>query len=248
MSEYTIEHILPQNPNLSKAWKEALGPAWERVQQQWLHTLGNLTLTGYNAEYSDRVFEEKRDMAGGFKESPLRLNAGLGQLEGWNEAAIQERAGRLADQALAVWVAPKLEANVLATYQPAKVETPGAYSIADHPSLLAPGLREVFEAFRREVLALDPCVSEEFLKSYVAYKAETNFVDVVAQAKRLRLSLNLPFGEIDDPKGLCKDVTTVGHYGNGDVIVNLKSLDELPYVLGLVRQSYEHQMGDGSQL
>ena len=64
------------------------------VQQTWLHTLGNLTLTGYNSEYSDRPFSEKRDMTGGFKESPLRLNAGLGQLERWDEEAIKSgRAG-----------------------------------------------------------------------------------------------------------------------------------------------------------
>ncbi len=63
----------------------------------------------------------------------------------------------------------------------------GGYTIEDHPHLLGPALREVFEAFRKEVLALDPCVTEEFLKLYVAYKAETNFVDVVPQAKRLHL-------------------------------------------------------------
>ena len=68
----------------------------------------------------------------------------------------------------------------------------------------------MFEAFRKEVLALDPCVTEEFLKLYVAYKAETNFVDVVPQLKRLRLSLNIEFSEIHDPKGLCKDVTGLG--------------------------------------
>jgi uncharacterized protein with ParB-like and HNH nuclease domain/predicted transport protein len=247
VAEYTIEHILPQNPNLSAPWKQALGLEWERVQQQWLHTLGNLTLTGYNTEYSDRSFAEKRDMMGGFKQSPLKLNAGLGQLEVWNEAAIQERAGRLADQALAVWVAPKLDAQTLAAYQPTKVEAAGGYTIDDHPYLLAPGLRDVFEAFRKEVLALDPCVSEEFLKLYVAYKAETNFVDVVPQAKRLRLSINMTFAEINDPKGLCKDVTSLGRWGNGDVEMGLKSLDELPYVMGLVRQSYERQMGDGGQ-
>ena len=50
--------------------------------------------------------------------SPLKLNAGLGQLDAWDEAAIQERAGRLADQALAVWTAPKLDGTALATYQP----------------------------------------------------------------------------------------------------------------------------------
>ena len=244
VDEYTIEHILPQNPSLSPAWKQALGPEWERVQQQWLHTLGNLTLTGYNAEYSDRTFLEKRDMPGGFKQSPLKLNAGLGQLEAWNEAAIQERAGRLADQALVVWVAPSLSPETLATYQ-AKPEPSGVYTIDDHPYLLAPGVREVFEAFRREVLALDPCVSEEFLKVYVAYKAETNFVDAVPQAKRLRLSINMPFAEISDPKGLCKYI--IGRWGNRDVEVGLKSLEELPYIMGLVRQSFERQMGDGGQ-
>ena len=89
VDEYTIEHILPQNPDLPAAWRQALGAEWQRVQQQWLHTLGNLTLTGYNAEYSDRPFAEKRDMAGGFKQSPLKLNAGIGQLDAWNETTIQ---------------------------------------------------------------------------------------------------------------------------------------------------------------
>ena len=104
-------------------------------------------------------------------------------------------------------------------------------------------MRELFEAFRKEVLALDPCVTEEFLKLYVAYKAETNFVDVVPQAKRLRLSLNTAFHEIEDPKGLCKDVTGLGRWGNGDVEVGLASTYELPYVMGLVRQAFEKQMG-----
>jgi len=74
-------------------------------------------------------------------------------------------------------------------------------------------MRQVFEAFRKEVLALAPCVTEEFLKLYVAYKAETNFVDVVPQTRRLRLSLNLAFPEINDTKGLCKDVTSLGAGG-----------------------------------
>jgi len=251
VAEYTIEHILPQNPNLSAAWKQALGAEWERVQKQWLHTLGNLTLTAYNTNYSDRSFAEKRDMPDapekGLKVSPLKLNAGLGQLDAWDEAAIRARAGRLADQALAVWVAPTLDAQTLAAYQPTKVPAAGGYTIDDHPHLLSAGMREVFEAFRKEVLALDPCVSEAFMKLYVAYKAETNFVDVVPQAKRLILSLNMTSAEINDQKGLCRDVTGLGRWGNGDVEVSLKSLDELPYVMGLVRQSYERQMGDGGQ-
>jgi predicted transport protein len=247
VDEYTIEHILPQNENLSAAWKTELGPEWERVQQTWLHTIGNLTLTGYNSEYSDRSFAEKRDMEKGFKASPLKLNAGLGQLDHWNEDAIKARAGRLADMALDVWAAPKLATDVLAAYRPTAARAT-SYSIEDHPYLLTPKLQEVFQAFRNEVLALDPCVTEEFLKLYVAYKAETNFVDVVPQTKRLRLSLNMAFPEISDPKGICKDVTGIGRWGNGDVEVGLTTLDELPYVMGLVRQSFERQMGNGGDV
>ena len=245
VDEYTIEHILPQNENLSATWRETLGPEWQRVQETWLHTLGNLTLTGYNSEYSDRPFGEKRDMQGGFKESPLRLNEGLGALDTWNETTIQIRAKRLAEQAVQVWAPPVLSSEVLEAYRP-KVERHAGYTLDDHLYLAENSpMRQLFETFRKEVLALNPCVSEEMLKLYVAYKAETNFVDVVAQKSRLRLSLNLHFHELHDPKGLAKDVTNLGRWGNGDVEAALSTPDELPYVMGLVRQAFERQMGNG---
>ena len=81
------------------------------------------------------------------------------------------------------------------------------------------------------------------MKLYVAYKAETNFVDIVPQAKRLRLSLNVTFAEINDPKGLCKDVSALGRWGNGDVEVGLSKIEEIPYVMSLVRQAFEKQIG-----
>lgn len=245
VEEYTIEHILPQNENLSTEWREALGPEWQLVRDTWLHTLGNLTLTGYNAEYSDRPFASKRDMKGGFRESPLRLNEGLAGLDNWNETTIQSRAKRLAEQAAKVWVSPSLPMEVLATYR-SKSERSGGYTVEDHPRLAEGGaMQSLFKAFRREALALDPSVTEEFLKLYVAYKAETNFVDVVPQKSRLRLSLNLHFHELHDPRGLAKDVTALGRWGNGDVEVGLSKPEELPYVLGLVRQAFEKQMGNG---
>ena len=243
VDEYTIEHILPQNENLSMKWREALGPEWQRIQEKWLHTLGNLTLTGYNAEYSDRPFVEKRDMTGGFKQSPLRLNEGLGALETWDETTIQERAVRLATLATEVWAAPLLPLEVLETYRP-KAERAAGYTIDDHPNLANDSrMRSLFEAFRKEVIGLDPCVTEEFLKYYVAFKAETNFVDVYPQASQLRLTINMQFHEIDDPRHLCRDIT--GHRLNGDVALTLKKLEELPYIMGLVRRAFEKQMGNG---
>ena len=104
-------------------------------------------------------------------------------------------------------------------------------------------MKPVFEALRKAVQALNPNVTEEFLKLYVAYKAETNFVDVVPQAKRLLLVLNIGIAELDDPRGLCRDISNIGRWGNGDVEVGLSSLDELPYVMGLIRQALDRQMG-----
>ena len=231
--------------SLSPRWREALGNDWHRVQETWLHTLGDLTLSGYNPEYSDRPFAEKRDMKGGFKESPLRLNEGLGALDTWDEGAIQARARRLAEQAAKVWATPALPAELLATYRPGAQRRAG-YSLDDHPQLgEGSAMRPLFQALRKEVLALDPCVSEEVLELYVAYKAETHFVGVIPQKSRLRLTLNLHFHELHDPRGLARDVTHLGRWGNGDVEVALSRPEELPYAMGLVRQAFEKQMGNG---
>ena len=246
VDEYTIEHIMPQNENLSAEWQESLGSGWEEIHKTRLHTLGNLTLTGYNSEYSDRPFFDKRDMQGGFRESPLRLNEGLAQVETWNEVAIDRRAERLARVATSVWVAPMLAADTLEAYRPAKDRSASTYSLDDHDYLaIGSPMRDLFDVLRKELLALDPCVTEEFLKLYVAYKAETNFVDVVPQVSRLRLTLNMKFHELHDPRGLAKDVTNLGRWGNGDVEFGLSSSEDLPYALGLVRQAFEKQMGNG---
>ncbi len=242
VDNYTIEHILPQNEKLSSAWQDALGSDWQSIQTTWLHTLGNLTLTGYNTEYSDRPFPEKRDMTGGFSQSPLKLNEGLGQIEQWNEDAIKDRAGRLAARAITVWASPMLPADVLTSYQSPQ-PTAEAYSIDDHPNLTKDANKELFKALRKAILSLDPCVTEEFLKLYVAFKAETNFADIVPQAKRLKISLNMQFHQINDPNNICEDVTGLGRWGNGDVAFTLSALDEIPYAMGLIRQSLELQLG-----
>lgn len=244
VDEYTIEHILPQNDNLSPQWKIALGPEWERIRNTLLHTIGNLTLTGYNSEYSDRPFTEKRDMKGGFKESPLRLNEGLRTLDQWNEDTIRTRAAKITEKALRVWPTVTLPASILARYKP-KADL-GAYSLQDHPYLISGAMHEVFDAFRKEVLALDSCVTEEIFKTCIAYKAETNFVDLVPQMKRLQLTLNIKMADLDDPRHVCEDVSEIGHLGYGDVRILLSSKADMPYAMSLVRQSFERQMGNAN--
>jgi uncharacterized protein with ParB-like and HNH nuclease domain/predicted transport protein len=240
--EYTIEHILPQNEDLGTEWRAALGPDWQEIQAKYLHSLGNLTLTGYNSEYSDRPFSQKRDITGGFRESPLRLNRGLGLLDSWNETTIQDRAKRLAGEALGIWTRSELPVETLASYQEPRTES--GYTIEDHPNLLRPARRTQFEKLRESVFALDPSVSVEFLKVRIAFKAETTFLDIVPQAGRLLLVLNAPVSELRDERGIARDVSQVGHWGAGDTQVPLEDGSDFGYVMGLVRQAYDYQMGN----
>ncbi|MCY4272717.1 MAG: DUF262 and DUF1524 domain-containing protein [bacterium] len=248
ISEYTIEHIMPQNKNLSAQWQSDLGSDWQQIQEKYLHTLGNLTLTGYNSEYGDRSFAEKRDMQDGFKDSPLWLNKNIGIQERWNESAITARAEFLANRASEVWIPVFLPEERLAEYRALSEQTPASsYSIEDHSNLsLGSASRMLFDVLRKEVLALSPVVTEEFLKLYIAYKAETNFVDVIPQTSRLRLLLNISFQELHDPRGLARDMDNLEMSGNGDVEVFLSNPEELRYVMALVRQAFEKQMGNGN--
>lgn len=101
----TIEHIMPQT--LNNAWKQELGIYWESIQEKWLHTISNLTLTGYNIKYSNRPFAEKKDMENGFKESGLRLNHYIAQFNKWGEEELEQRKEQLSNMAKAIWAYPE---------------------------------------------------------------------------------------------------------------------------------------------
>lgn len=105
VSDYSIEHVMPQT--LTEEWQRELGENFQETHETYLHTLGNLTLTGYNPELSNRSFRQKQDMEGGFRDSPLLLNRSLAEAEVWNEDAIRERAEELAEKALQIWIYPE---------------------------------------------------------------------------------------------------------------------------------------------
>lgn len=240
ISDYTIEHIMPQNPELREEWKQMLGNSWQDIQDKYLHTLGNLTLTGYNSELSDRPFSEKKTMEGGFNDSPLRMNEYLRTVDKWDKKEIEGRAEKLAEKAKDVWTIPFLTDEVLNSYKPDE-SVPTIYTIDSYEHLNGDML-ELYKELKKRVLNIDPVVREEFKKLYIAFKAETNFVDIVPQKSRLRLSLNLSFTEIIDPKGLCKDVSDLGRWGNGDVEVGLSRTNELDDIMELIQQAFDKQM------
>ncbi|MFL5657822.1 MAG: DUF262 domain-containing protein [Ktedonobacteraceae bacterium] len=329
IEDYTIEHILPQNERLSSEWQVELGSNWKEVHARYLHTIGNLTLTGYNSELSDRPFREKRDMKGGFAKSPIHLNESLTDVERWNEEEIQKRAGALADVAVTVWSMPQLTSEQVSriarqaqkgsltevigpidhphagfipegfkilqikenrfhyfrqvagewvqygngkdawyaiswdtvgrwlrdfdkkntmplgvgrtvAQQYVKFDTASnGYSLEGHLGYMPVDIRGIFERLRKRILNLDSSVKEEARKLYIAYKTTTDFVDIEPQKKRLLVILNVRWGEIDDPGGLCRNVMHIGHDGNGEVEVSIDSFDEIEDVMDLIRQAFE---------
>lgn len=239
--DYTIEHILPQNPDLSVEWQKMLGENWKEIQQKYLHTLGNLTLTGYNSELSDRPFGEKKTIEGGFNVSPLHLNTFLRSVDVWNEEQIQKRAVELAAKANVIWKAPNLSPEVLEKYKPAEEKETSNYTIENYEHLKGDML-ELYYALRKRILNIDASVKEEYKKLYIAFKSSTNFVDIVPQKSRLRLSLNIEYPQIIDPNGLCKDVSGLGRWGNGDVEVGISAMGELDNIMELIQQAFDAQL------
>ncbi|WP_326717458.1 DUF262 domain-containing protein [Vagococcus jeotgali] len=96
-----IEHILPQE--LSNEWKVELKNA-QMIQMKYLHTLGNLTLTGYNSELSNKTFAEKKMT---YKDSNISMTRDLYQdYATWDEQSIISRAKKLSALATSIWVLP----------------------------------------------------------------------------------------------------------------------------------------------
>lgn len=243
VDEYTIEHILPQNQNLSEEWQNMLGEEWQDIQKKYLHTLGNLTLTGYNSEMSDHPFARKKSIEGGFDDSPLRLNTYLRTASQWTPLEIGERAGELSQKATFIWDSPKLSSEILERYLQKDEKEIVSYNL-NHFGYLEGEIFELYESLKKRILNIDSSVKEEIKKLYIAFKSSTNFVDIEPQKSKLRLMLNMKFDEINDPLNLAKDVTGLGRWGNGDVEVGISNINEIDDVMDLIQQAFDVQVGE----
>ena len=237
VAAYTIEHVMPQNPDLSPEWQDELGPDWERIQNELLHCIGNLTLTGYNSELSDRPFSEKRTMVGGFNDSPLRLNESVRRFENWDEAAIQARAAELARAAVGIWPLPAISPDVLNTYRQARQRARDTYTLSDHPNLKGEML-VLFDELARRVANFGPDISREVRKQYIAFRSGRSFLSVVVNANELKCYLNgITPDVIVDPGGRTRDVRGVGHWGIGNVEFRIGSIEDIEDVMPLIEQA-----------
>lgn len=252
IDEYTIEHIMPQNPDLSIDWKNELGDDWQTIQNTYLHTIGNLTLTGYNSNYSDKPFITKRDLNDstglniGFKSSPLHVNEGLGLLEHWNEQTIKDRAQRLGDLALKIWPYPELTSEELSKYhlQPeitdSEVGDSTSDEIGDKSSKIKPTVEQLLSRINSqstsdrvqeviEYCSSLPDVIMDTSTNHITFRKSGVFAAIFPQSKQFWVDVRWVS---DDPKKLLRHKHPVyGHIRVADDVI-------LQDVFDLIKQSY----------
>lgn len=141
----SIEHVMPQTL-ASKDWQAMLGDDFERIHRDYLHTLANLTLTGYNSEYSNRPYHEKMHLEVkdkktgevrkvGFADSKLPLNEWIAKRDTWNEDTLKERQDWWVKNLSKAWPLPTT------VFKP--VETDTSVDLLDEVDLKGKGVRSV---------------------------------------------------------------------------------------------------------
>ena len=110
------------------------------------------------------------------------------------------------------------------------------YSEQEHLKNVNDEIKELYERFKSAILNLDNLEIKP-KKKYIAFVAGRNVIDILPQKKALKMWINLGHGELDDPKKITRDVSNIGHYGNGDYEIQVKTDEDLEYILSLVKQS-----------
>jgi uncharacterized protein with ParB-like and HNH nuclease domain/predicted transport protein len=238
IENYTIEHIMPQNKDLSPTWRRDLGENWQEIHQKYLDTVGNLTITGYNSELGDLPFLEKRDRKGGFASSPLTLNHSLSKLDHWNGEEIEKRASELTSLAIHIWPAPYLENFILERYRQSKqVESGRVYTEEDRLKRGDDSIKRLYGILKNKVLQLGDNITVRPVRYYIGFARNRNFIAIRIRRAHLLVDLVTHEGFIDS-----KDISVQAHkahYGGRIRRVRVASEAILNDLVPLIRQTYE---------
>ena len=244
VGEYSIEHIMPQSIEGVPEWKCMLGDDWEEVHQTWLHRLGNLTLTAYNSTYSNRPFEDKKSVKGGFEQSAVRLNEFVRKQSKWTESEVKERGRILARRAVDIWPHHNADEELILLEELRELR---ARSAARNPDDLGMGtsVREVLYKIRDSIRELGESIEIVERRSLCYYYADSAsfFAETLPMAGYVRVLLPIDFEEVDDPEGVAGDVTAwkflpnVTHRDCG-VFIDVAGKESIPSVVAMVRQAF----------
>lgn len=241
-SGYSIEHVMPQNPALRPEWKAMLGDRWKDIQNEWIHRLGNLTLTGYNSTYSDKPFEVKKTCEGGFNVSPLRLNQTIRSQVQWTDSEMEERGKLLAAQALNEWPALEVDAQDVKRIELEELQQRTARY--DRSTLdMGAETEELFDALRQAVRGLGDDVREVYHRRSVTFHVLGAFLEVIPRSRRLTVLFDLDPENLVDPSGKAQRTSDWSFITNaqtsGEVLLSIGSREDVSYAAELAKQAYD---------
>lgn len=111
------------------------------------------------------------------------------------------------------------------------------YTEDDHLTDKSEEIKELYEDYKSAVLDLSSDIEIEYKKLYIAFKKGRNIIDIHIQQKGLKMWINLKKGELEDSKKLARDISSKGHWGNGDYELLVSDTKDLEYIMSLVKQS-----------
>lgn len=242
-SGYTVEHVLPQNERLSAPWREMLGADWQKVQQAWVNRLGNLTLTAYNSTYSDRPFEEKKTIKGGFNESAVRLNKSIRDATKWTAAEIEPRGDALADRALKIWKPLVVSEATLRAAVQDDLKARAAKKKIESVTMSAEAAA-LFSLLRPRLLEL-PGVIEVPEAASIAYHAADGdfFLEILPRTHRLVVLLNIERTECSQQDDDLIDASDRSFFANAAYMTptafKFREPAQLDLLLKIARQAHD---------
>ena len=245
-NSFSIEHVMPQNENMRPEWREMLGSEWQSIQQTWLHRLGNLTLTGYNPEYSDKDFQTKKSIPGGFNESPLRLNRDMRESEQWTEREMEARARRLAEQSITLWPMLQVSPELISRYELEEHKRLSHGKTAKDVSGFNNSTTLLFDQLNQYVNEMGTDISLIIGKKNLTFYTLEPFLQAVPRKNYLALVLVLDYERLaPEVQELCTDTSDWSFIVNATlsgVYCELHTENDLGKLAGLMRMAYEEAL------
>ena len=229
----------------------------------------NISVVDQGFTYLSLMLENKADFIVEYNET-LKVNLKRNEVD-WTQTRVafvstsftenQKAATNFKDIAIELWEVKRYENNLISINEVRKsksaesikplaanneklkavTEEIKVYSEEDHLQRKSDDIKELYENFKTAILNLSDDIEIEYRKEYIAFRKNSNFADINVQKSGLKLWINLKKGRLDDPKNLMRDVSKIGHWGNGDYELVVKDDKNLEYIMSLVKQAIEYQ-------
>lgn len=243
VQKYSIEHIMPQEINGARQWQEMLGANWAECHEAHLHRLGNLTLTAYNSTYSNRSFEEKKTVHGGFRQSAVRLNEDVRDQPRWTATEIEARGERLAARALGIWRHHEADAQSIQAADVRELRQRAAKSNANELKM-TDAIRQLLDKIRTSIRSFTEVIEVVERKSVCCYGPEF-FAELMPMRQSVRIILPLEFSEVEKSDGLTvHDASTWKFVPNrvhtdSDLLVDVWKMEGVAAVTSMIRKALD---------